>query len=51
MRAGLDSQQQRLPFSDLGHLIGRGETFERGREDLSIDRTAGLASFAVLARP
>ena len=33
MRAGLDSQQQRLRFSDLGHLIGRRETFERGHED------------------
>ncbi len=33
MRAALDSHQQRLRLSDLGHFVGRRETFERGRED------------------
>jgi hypothetical protein len=33
MRACLDSRQQRLRLSDLGHLVGRRETFERGFEN------------------
>ena len=32
MRAGLNSHQQRLRLSDLGHLVGWRETFERGHE-------------------
>jgi hypothetical protein len=33
MRAGLDSHQQSPRLNDLGHLVGRRETFERGREN------------------
>ena len=33
MRAGLDSHQQRLRLSDLGHFGRRREAFEGGRED------------------
>ena len=41
MRAGLDSQQQRLRLGDLRHLGRRREAFERGREDgVSIGQTA-----------
>jgi hypothetical protein len=31
MRAGLDSRQQRLRLSDLGHLRRRRKAFERRR--------------------
>ena len=32
-RAGLDSHQQRLRFSDLGHFRRRREAFERRRKN------------------
>jgi hypothetical protein len=34
MRAGLDSQQQRLRVGDLGHFRRRREAFEGGFEDV-----------------
>ena len=42
MRAGLDSHQQRLRLSDLGHLRRRREAFEcRGEDRMSVDQAAG----------